>query len=285
MYEINIAEKLTALRCAKGITQDELAASLNVSNKTVSKWENGASSPDLGMLAAIAKYYNVTTDSLLGLAEEDAKDTESELRSMLEGLSTRDAILKAFSLPGCAIPALYEAIKNGGDCTGDVFPTNPKDNYRSCITNSDLFDFTASSDNVNLSVMLLRNKANFSWIKENSAEIVKPLKFLSNEDALTLLYFINSEECPKSFFTAEFIAEKTTLSAERIKELLDEFCEFGACEKLTAHLVEGETEVYEYYGDGLILSIISIAYEKMCGKKCYSYYSGSNARMIGGQKK
>lgn len=286
MYELNIAEKLTALRCAKGVTQDELAASLNVSNKTVSKWENGASSPDLGMLAEIAKYYNVTADSILGLAKEPDTDTESELRSMIGNLSTKEAILKTFSLPGCAIPTLYEALKNDNDSSlSDVFPENSSDNYRSCISTSEFFDFTASSDDINVAVMLLRNKENFSWMKENSQDIVKLFKFLSNEDALTLLHFISSDDCPKSFLTADFIAEKTALTTERTAELLDEFCEFGACDKMTAHLIEGETEVYEYYGDGLVLSIISLAYEKMCGTKCYNYYYGSNARMIGGQKK
>ena len=43
MYECKIAEKLSLLRIAKGVTQDEVAQSLSVSNKTVSKWENGVS--------------------------------------------------------------------------------------------------------------------------------------------------------------------------------------------------------------------------------------------------
>ena len=56
MNEINISAKLTELRTAKGITQEEVAKALEVSNKTISKWENGTSSPELSMLAALAKY-------------------------------------------------------------------------------------------------------------------------------------------------------------------------------------------------------------------------------------
>lgn len=50
MNECNIATKLSELRIAKGVTQGEVASALSVSNKTISKWENGTSSPDLSML-------------------------------------------------------------------------------------------------------------------------------------------------------------------------------------------------------------------------------------------
>ncbi|MBR3751424.1 MAG: helix-turn-helix transcriptional regulator [Clostridia bacterium] len=41
MYECKIAEKLAALRISNGVTQEDVAQSLSVSNKTISKWENG----------------------------------------------------------------------------------------------------------------------------------------------------------------------------------------------------------------------------------------------------
>ena len=50
MYECKIAEKLVELRTSKGVTQEDVAQSLSISNKTVSKWENGASTPDLPMI-------------------------------------------------------------------------------------------------------------------------------------------------------------------------------------------------------------------------------------------
>ena len=70
MYECKIAEKLVELRTSKGVTQEDVAQSLSISNKTVSKWENGASTPDLSMLVELSKYYGVTTDTLLGLSDK-----------------------------------------------------------------------------------------------------------------------------------------------------------------------------------------------------------------------
>ena len=82
MYECKIAEKLVELRNARGVTQEDVAQSLSISNKTVSKWENGASTPDLPMVIELAKYYGVTTDTLLGLSEDKKQSTTEEIRSL-----------------------------------------------------------------------------------------------------------------------------------------------------------------------------------------------------------
>lgn len=60
-----IGEFLSILRKSKGLTQQEVADALGVSNKTVSSWETGASCPDIGILPAIAELFGVTCDELL----------------------------------------------------------------------------------------------------------------------------------------------------------------------------------------------------------------------------
>jgi transcriptional regulator with XRE-family HTH domain len=61
----NLPRILLGLRKRKGITQMELAKYLKVSNKTISKWENGVFLPDIAYLVAIANYYNISVDDLL----------------------------------------------------------------------------------------------------------------------------------------------------------------------------------------------------------------------------
>ncbi len=56
---------LAALRKAKGMTQQEVADRLNVSNKTVSKWERDEGCPEIMMLPLIAELYSVTVDEIL----------------------------------------------------------------------------------------------------------------------------------------------------------------------------------------------------------------------------
>lgn len=57
---------LKQLREKKGIGQKELATMLNYSTGTVSNYENGVHAPSLDTLSALADYYGVTTDYLLG---------------------------------------------------------------------------------------------------------------------------------------------------------------------------------------------------------------------------
>lgn len=61
----NTGEFLKSLRVAKGLTQIELAEHLNVSNKTVSKWESGVGIPELSTLVILADFYDVTVDDIL----------------------------------------------------------------------------------------------------------------------------------------------------------------------------------------------------------------------------
>ena len=63
---MNIGQKILELRKRKNIKQEELAAELGITAAAVSKWENGYTLPDILMLCALADYFGVTTDTLLG---------------------------------------------------------------------------------------------------------------------------------------------------------------------------------------------------------------------------
>ena len=287
MYESKIAEKLVQLRTSKGATQEDVAQSLSVSNKTVSKWENGVSAPDLSMLVELSKYYGVTTDSLLGLSEDKKQSTAEEIRSLFEGLDRRESVLKAFEAVRALVPAMYGTVSKYHDDVYDrenVFPSEISHFYRSNISLHEFFEFVASSENVNVAVMMLRNKADFAWMRDPSkqAEIVKIFKFLSSEDALSVLYYVHSTACSESF-TADYVARHTGLKEDRVTEILDEFCSVGECHWATAHLSEGEVRVYECHGDGIVLSLISLAFERMCGRQSYEYNFNGRCKMIGGK--
>ena len=62
-----LADNLRALRRAADLTQEEVADALSVSPQTVSKWERQETMPDITLLPAIANYFKVTTDFLLGM--------------------------------------------------------------------------------------------------------------------------------------------------------------------------------------------------------------------------
>lgn len=65
MEKRTMGSLLAALRKSKGMTQQDLADKLGISNKTVSKWECDEGYPDITMLPVIAEIYGITVDELL----------------------------------------------------------------------------------------------------------------------------------------------------------------------------------------------------------------------------
>lgn len=62
---MNFSEKLLHLRKREGLSQEDLAAHLEVSRQAVSRWEMGTALPDVPNLLRISKRFDVTVDSLL----------------------------------------------------------------------------------------------------------------------------------------------------------------------------------------------------------------------------
>lgn len=70
-----IGQNIRRLRRDRNMTQEELAAHLGISFQSVSKWERGDGYPDITMLPALAHYFRVTVDELLGMDELSRQET------------------------------------------------------------------------------------------------------------------------------------------------------------------------------------------------------------------
>lgn len=109
---MTLGEKLQLLRRSRGLSQEQLAAELDVSRQAISKWECGDSTPDLDKLRAICAYFGVTTDHLIWENEEDAPKAavpakERAARGRNEVFS--NALLSALLLAGIA--ALWGSLR------------------------------------------------------------------------------------------------------------------------------------------------------------------------------
>ena len=71
---LKIGEKIKILRKQQGITQEKLAAYLNITSQAVSKWENETALPDLTLIPAIANLFGVSTDYLLGVDTDENEE-------------------------------------------------------------------------------------------------------------------------------------------------------------------------------------------------------------------
>ena len=71
MINKRIGSFIAALRKEQGLTQEQLAEKLGVSNLSVSRWENGNTLPDLSLMQSICDHTGVTISELLSGARQD----------------------------------------------------------------------------------------------------------------------------------------------------------------------------------------------------------------------
>ena len=79
MDQKKIGSFLKELRKEKGITQEQLAEQFSVSNRTVSRWENGNNMPDLDILIELSDYYEVDLREILN-GERKSENMDKEMK-------------------------------------------------------------------------------------------------------------------------------------------------------------------------------------------------------------
>lgn len=130
MMLICLGENIRSLRTARGLTQEQFGYEMGVSSQAVSRWENGATYPDITMLPMIADFFGVTLDELMGRGRElDAKEREAFFKRMhelydrgeiSEVLGAYDKMLQghpndAYLLHGKAVILYYSKFKKSRD--------------------------------------------------------------------------------------------------------------------------------------------------------------------------
>ena len=91
MDQVKIGKFIAQCRNEKQITQEELGEKLGVTNKTISRWENGHYLPDIEMMQLLSKEFNISINELI--SGEKIKDSEykekaeSNLIAVLENSS------------------------------------------------------------------------------------------------------------------------------------------------------------------------------------------------------
>lgn len=79
MDQIKIGAFLKELRKEKDLTQEQLAEKLNVSGRTVSRWETGSNMPDISLLIEIADFYDVSIPEIVN-GERKGENMNQEIR-------------------------------------------------------------------------------------------------------------------------------------------------------------------------------------------------------------
>ncbi len=117
MANNTIGQFISVLRKANGMTQQQLADRLNVSNKAVSRWERDETAPDITLIPAIAEIFGVTCDELLkgerldsgNISQRTEKQVKKQRFSLLTRtlMSFKTLILIAFALSLAGLVCMF----------------------------------------------------------------------------------------------------------------------------------------------------------------------------------
>ncbi|MBQ7293590.1 MAG: helix-turn-helix transcriptional regulator [Clostridia bacterium] len=139
----HIGLKIKELRKKKDMTQEKLAEYLNVSFQAVSKWETGIASPDLSMIVPLSRLFDVSTDELFGLSEEQTDARQDELRTMWEETWESGDTAKRYEIAQTAVkeyPGNFEFLKWLADAEDfyavhncERYSKEQKEHFENCI--------------------------------------------------------------------------------------------------------------------------------------------------------
>lgn len=86
MDQKKIGSFLRKLRKEQQITQEDLAEKLNVSSRTISRWETGSNMPDISLLIEIADFFDVSIPEIIN-GERKSEKMNEEVKEVAEKLS------------------------------------------------------------------------------------------------------------------------------------------------------------------------------------------------------
>lgn len=112
------ANRLKELREKIGLNQKECAEKLNISRGSISFYENGERLPDIETIYNMSKFFNVSADYLVGLADEPSNDPKINSIKAYTGL-TENSIQFLNSL-FCDLKEYNSYISNGGEAKNEL---------------------------------------------------------------------------------------------------------------------------------------------------------------------
>lgn len=111
MMKMNFAQNLQSIRTRNGLTQEQLAEELDVTRQSVSKWESGASFPEMETLLKICERYQVSMDELLrGSVEEYHEEEAKGFVRHMKIFSIQMALSIPAIIMGVAVISLLDGI-------------------------------------------------------------------------------------------------------------------------------------------------------------------------------
>lgn len=223
METIKINEQIIFLRKQKGMTQEEVASALGVTNQAVSKWESAQCCPDIQLLPAIAELFEVTIDELMGHKSAGGLgDICLKIRNYFTELPERESFEKAYRIAAL----LHELALTDG--YKKYLPWKKDRDYSADEVSQWGLSLSAEEEGCtgrkNNCITFSRGKVEVEPAISDLRGLARNLEKLSHLHVLKVMFTLYDETVGDSglYMSCEEIADKALLSIGQVEEALKE---------------------------------------------------------------
>lgn len=249
VFRTNLVKRRKAL----GLTQEQLAARLNVSPQAVSKWEN-SSYPDGELLPRLAKELDTSLDSLFGVkVTESERDIEQivndEMRSTpLEKRSEKFMKIMYTALCAC---------NPNTDTVGRLRESFEHETFAALKTDRELAVSRLSSDLRYFCFLEIPENGVNSYFGDTT-NMIRLFNTLADDDAISIISYLGASVRNK-MFSAEMISEKLEIPLEKVQHVIDRLDRFGLVWRMSADISGSPVILYGYTHQILLTLILVLA--------------------------
>ncbi len=249
VFRTNLVKRRKAL----GLTQEQLAARLNVSPQAVSKWEN-SSYPDGELLPRLAKELDTSLDSLFGVkVTESERDIEQIVNDEMRATPLEKRSEKFMKIMYTALCACNP----NTDTVGRLRESFEHETFAALKTDRELAVSRLSSDLRYFCFLEIPENGVNSYFGDTT-NMIRLFNTLADDDAISIISYLGASVRNK-MFSAEMISEKLDIPLEKVQHVIDRLDRFGLVWRMSADISGSPVILYGYTHQILLTLILVLA--------------------------